>query len=259
MTRTWTSSAISVSIAVPHPGGPRELSALVGDLFAFKLERGRPLWEVWFIEGLEGGRIGLLLKVHHSLVDGVHATRLYEVLFDLDPAAPSRPARHARGRARADPVGVGDGPASAAPAGDDPAARRRARPDTSAAPLSGWRAFVSRGNGRRPPSPSRRRARRSTGPSRRIADFAFCSLPLADIKAIKNAFSLTVNDVVLGICTGALRHYLADRGELPSRPLIAQIPVAVHGDDDDPVGQRGRGDGRRPCPHTSTTPASGSG
>src|ERR1019366_7745677 len=76
------------SIGVPQPGGPRELSALVGDLFAFKLERGRPLWEIWFIEGLEDGRVGLLLKVHHSLVDGVRATRLYEVLFDLDPDAP---------------------------------------------------------------------------------------------------------------------------------------------------------------------------
>jgi WS/DGAT/MGAT family acyltransferase len=60
--------------------------------------------------------------------------------------------------------------------------------------------------------------------------FAYCSVPLSGVKTIKNAFSVTVNDVVLGICTGALRRYLADRGELPGKPLIAQIPVAVHVD-----------------------------
>ena len=71
--------------------------------------------------------------------------------------------------------------------------------------------------------------------------FAYCSVPLSEVKTIKNAFSVTVNDVVLGICAGALRRYLADRDELPSRPLIARIPVAVHVDDggDSSGGARG--------------------
>ncbi len=222
-------------IAVPHPGGPRELSTLVGDLFAFKLERGRPLWEVWFIEGLEGGRIGLLLKVHHSLVDGVHATRLYQVLFDLDPAAPL------------DRPDTPEVTLERIPSAWEMALR--ALPRLATTPL---RAVRTAGYmGRSVLRVARFRVSREwsaatfpfqaprTSLNRAITahrDFAFCSLPLADVKAIKNAFSLTVNDVVLGICTGALRHYLADRGELPHKPLIAQIPVAVHADDDDPWG-----------------------
>ena len=74
-------------VGVPAPGGPRELGALVGDLLAHKVEPDRPLWEVWFIEGLEDGRVALLTKMHHCLADGVRGARIYEVLYDLEPGA----------------------------------------------------------------------------------------------------------------------------------------------------------------------------
>src|SRR5664280_2496846 len=174
------------SVGVPAPGGPLQLGALVGELLAYKLEPGRPLWEVWFIEGLEDGRVALLTKMHHCLADGVRGARMYEVLYDPEPGAPlDRPDT---------PLVQGE----RIPPGWEMALR--ALPRLAGTPLRG---------------------------------FAYFSVPLSGVKAIKSAFAVTVNDVVLGICAGALRRYLADRGELPGKPLIAQIPVAVHVDDGD--------------------------
>src|SRR5664280_1326380 len=173
------------SVGVPAPGGPRELGALVGDLLAYKLEPGRPLWEVWFIDGLEEGRVALLTKMHHCLADGVRGT-------------PLRAARTS-GHLSRSALGV---------------LHVRGSPEWPTVTL--------------PFQAPRTSLNRSITPHR---GFAYCSVPLSGVKAIKNVFSVTVNDVVLGICAGALRRYLADRGELPDKPLIAQIPVAVHVDD----------------------------
>jgi len=216
-------------VGVPPPGGPRELGALAGDLFGYKLERDRPLWEIWFLEGLEDGRVGLLVKVHHSLVDGARGARLYEVLFDLDPGAPF------------------DRPGTPEIAGERIPPRwemaLRALPRLAGTPLraartaghlggSALRMLRFRGSPEWPAATFPFQAP-PTSLNHAITahrDFAFCSVPLAGVKTIKNVFSVSVNDVVLGICAGALRRYLADRGELPDKPLIAQIPVAVHVD-----------------------------
>ena len=243
-------------VGVPPPGGPRELGALVGDLFGYKLERDRPLWEMWFIEGLEDGRVGLLVKVHHSLVDGARGARLYEVLFDLDPGAPF------------DRPGTPEIAAERIPSEWEMALR--ALPRLAGTPLraartaghlggSALRMLRFRGSAEWPTATFPFQAP-PTSLNHAITahrDFAFCSVPLAGVKTIKNVFSVTVNDVVLGICAGALRRYLADRGELPDKPLIAQIPVAVHVDDggDPPggAGERGGRDGCRPG-HTARGP-----
>ena len=218
------------SVGVPAPGGPRELGALVGDLFGYKLERDRPLWEIWFIEGLEDGRVGLLVKVHHALVDGVRGARLYEVLFDLDPGAPF------------DRPGTPEIAAERIPPGWEMALR--ALPRLAGTPLRAARTaghlggsalgmLRFRGSADWPAATFPFQAPHTSlnhaiTPHR---GFAFCSVPLSGVKTIKNAFAVSVNDVVLGICAGALRRYLADRGELPDKALIAQIPVAVHVDD----------------------------
>ncbi len=217
-------------VGVPAPGGPRELGALVGDLLAYKLERGRPLWEIWFIDGLEDGRVALLTKMHHCLADGVRGARLYEVFYDLDPGAPlERPDTRVLQGERIAPGWE---------------MTLRAVPRLMGTPLRAARAsvYLSRSALRMlrlraspewlamtlPFQAPRTSLNRSITAHR---GFAYCSVPLSGVKAIKNAFSVTVNDVVLGICTGALRRYLADRGELPGKPLIAQIPIAVHVND----------------------------
>jgi diacylglycerol O-acyltransferase / wax synthase len=219
-------------VGVPPPGGARELGALVGDLFAYNLERGRPLWETWFIEGIEDGRVGLLVKVHHSLVDGVRGARLYELLFDLAPDAPF--VRPDTPEVRGERV----------PSEWEMALR--ALPRLATTPLRAARTAEHMGRlalrmlrfhgspewpaATFPFQAPRTSLNQAITPHR---GFAFCSVPLSGVKAITHAFSVTVNDVVLGICAGALRLYLADRGELPAKPLIAQIPVAVHVDGSD--------------------------
>ncbi|MGZ8752621.1 MAG: wax ester/triacylglycerol synthase domain-containing protein, partial [Acidimicrobiia bacterium] len=75
-------------VGVPAPGGMREVASLAGHLFSSPLSRGGPLWEIWVLEGLEGSHVGLLVKVHHALMDGIRGARLFEALFDLEPDAP---------------------------------------------------------------------------------------------------------------------------------------------------------------------------
>ena len=83
-------------IAVPSPGTMRELGELAGHLYASHLDRRKPLWEAWFIEGLERGKVALLVKTHHCLIDGASGAGLGEMLFDVEPDPPPRvPARKA--------------------------------------------------------------------------------------------------------------------------------------------------------------------
>jgi WS/DGAT/MGAT family acyltransferase len=218
------------SATLPAPGGLRELSAFAGGVLSRKLDRTRPLWEMWVVDGLEHRQVALVMKVHHACMDGVRGMQLYDVLFDLTPDAPlDRPGIPTRG---AEPNPLPSRVALARAAVSD-VARIPVRALRTGGALVGAAARMvglARSAERRnvvlpfssPTSPFNGRLT----PARSVA---FCSIPVDEVKVVRRQYGVTFNDVVLGACTGALRTALLDRGIAPARPLIAQLPVGVHG------------------------------
>ena len=193
------------STALPSPGTREQLSTLVGRLSAIPLDRTRPLWEVWVIEGLEDGNVAVLSKVHHAAIDGASGNEMTVALLDLTPEiaehepdeewVPDRvPDRRRAARLRGDLAGP---PARAGWRG------RSARP-----PAARWRCGAATASSRTsqpPPSPfSAPRTSFNTAITPRRS-FAYTSVSLPTVKAVKNATGATVNDVVLALCAGALR------------------------------------------------------
>lgn len=214
-------------LAVPAPGTARELRELCGHLAGIPLDRSRPLWEMWVIEGLEGGQVAVFTKMHHASVDGVSGANLVSHLCSLEPDAPLLDLAP-KGESPPDPPGdwelFGRGllnnltkPVKAVRLVAPTASLltktiQRARTGTAmAAPLTAPRTSFNGNIG----------SRRSVG---------YADLSLDTIKEIRHAVEgATVNDVVLALSGGALRRYLEDRGALPAASLLASVPVSVHG------------------------------
>jgi diacylglycerol O-acyltransferase / wax synthase len=220
-------------IALPAPGGDRELANLVGHLMAIPLDRSRPLWEMWIIEGVAGGKFASFTKTHHAAIDGVSGNEMTVALLDLTPEI----TRHEAPEWVADKVptdmellsyavtSLSRQPVAAAKAARRTVEgiltqRRHARqPDVEPPPASG-------------PVPSTSFNKAIT-PRR---SYAFKTVSLSDVKAIKNATGATVNDVVLALCGGALKKYLDHIGEKPDASLVAMVPVSVRTDDEQGAG-----------------------
>ncbi|HUI04759.1 MAG TPA: wax ester/triacylglycerol synthase family O-acyltransferase [Acidimicrobiales bacterium] len=212
--------------AVPAPGGIDELAQFVGDVCSRQLDRTKPLWEMYIVEGLRGGRVAMVTKIHHCTIDGVSGSELLAQLFDLEPA----------------PGASGSEPAPATGEGQLPSelqlvARslltRAIRPFgitklawRTGKALMDVRRVRAQGTGRAalPLTAPRTSLNAAITPHRKVA---FSSIALDDAKRVKRACGTTVNDVVLAVCTGALRRYLRDRHELPDGPLVATVPVSV--------------------------------
>lgn len=219
-------------IGVPSPGGPREAAETVGQILSTQLDRRHPLWEIWYVDGLVNGRVGLVMKYHHCLLDGVAGSGMASLLFDFEQspqkseipalppaepepsdayfflqnlvssvAAPWRAARYSVRLARRGVDAIGYALSS------------RLKPDVSAM-MQAPRTSFNRSIG----------ARRS---------MAFASVALRDVKALREHYDVKVNDIVLALCSGALRVYLDDRNELPDRTLTAGVPVSTRTQGDD--------------------------
>jgi len=223
-------------LALPSPGSDAQLAEQVARLHARPLDRSRPLWEIYLITGLAGGRAAVYSKIHHSAIDGVSGTELLTLLFDLDPSGRELPAsapfRPERRPAMAALAVLAAARLAWRPVQTVRVANEVVRLLPALAPavstLVGGMLGLGRGDGAVIPSmPGRAPAtpfNKQITPHRR---FAFRSVDLGSVKTVKNAFGVSVNDVVMAMCAGALRRWLADRGALPAEPLVAMIPVSV--------------------------------
>jgi diacylglycerol O-acyltransferase len=221
--------------ALPSPGSEEQLRALAARVHSQALDRSKPLWEMWLVQGLEGGRFALLSKTHHALVDGVAGVDLATVLFDATPEpaevehaeTPWRPrptpsaldmaARGVRGLVALPFGAAGRAVAAAAHPGE-------ALHDTREA-LEGLGEVVWAGMNPAPDTP----LNVEIGPHRRLV---WVRHELSDFKRVKDAFGGTVNDVVLTVVAGALQKWLRSRGvRTEGLELRALVPVSIRGRD----------------------------
>jgi WS/DGAT/MGAT family acyltransferase len=220
-------------VAVPSPGSMAELTDLASYLFARPLDRSLPLWEMFFIEGLQGGRVAMLWKVHHCMMDGVSGAGLVELLFDLQPVPGERPLVSVDERAEA---GSNVGWATMAQRAVGNAARRRIAMlkhlrnvgQTLAGQVSSDGAS---GVGSAPKAPFNG----VVGMQRSVAT---ARISLERVKTLKTELGVTVNDVVLALTSDSVRRYLKSRGELPSESLVAAVPVSLRDEGDKSIGNK---------------------
>ena len=207
---------------LPAPGGDTELLDWMADFYSHRLDRSRPLWEITLLDGLAAGRWALVTKVHHCLVDGVSGVSVTNLILDDSPE--SSPAGDT---ARSAPT-----PATSAPRDRPPLVRgARAGIDLALHPgrireaveqAVGLARFIVHDELIPAPHTS---LNVPIGGNRRMT---FVSAPLADLKAVKSRLGGSVNDVVLAVAAGGLRHLLLSRGEsLPDRGVRVMVPVNV--------------------------------
>jgi diacylglycerol O-acyltransferase len=212
--------------AVPSPGGMRELAEFAADISSRQLHRDRPLWEMWIVEGLEGGKIALVTKMHHSTIDGVSGAELLGILFDLEPNPPSPPPGIEYEIDTRIPSDIELVAQALMARAIRPIEITRTAYRTGQAVLGVRRVRQGQSSGKAalPLSAPRTSMNVAVTGRRKVA---YAAANLGDVKRLKNAMGTTVNDVVLAMCAGALRSYLLAGDELPDIPLVAVVPVSV--------------------------------
>lgn len=234
-------------LALPEPGDERQLAEQVARLHARRLDRAHPLWEMYVISGLAGGHVALFTKVHHAAVDGLSGAEILAALLDLSPEGrdlpepdPAPPAHEVPGQLGMLARGVAGLPRQplralrglprtlahldanpafrVVPGARQVAAAVRALPGVDVHTPDGG--FLEMPQAKAP----RTVFNAPLSAHRRVA---YSRLPLADVKTVKNALGVTVNDVVVTVCAAAVRRVLADAGELPDEALVALVPLSV--------------------------------
>ncbi|MFE3957534.1 wax ester/triacylglycerol synthase family O-acyltransferase [Nocardia sp. NPDC059091] len=203
-------------IRLPDGADDRELADYVARRHGQPLDRSRPLWECHLVSGLSGGRQAVYTKVHHAVIDGVSAAEIMAAIFDIceTPSAALPSTREVRRGRTPSTVEM----------------LARSLPNALTRPATRFRAAV-----RAVPTLLRSADDLRTkhpdvpfnGPLTSARSVAYTSLPLDAVKTIKNSVDGTVNDVVMALCTTALRSWMRDRGFATDRPLLAAIPVSV--------------------------------
>jgi WS/DGAT/MGAT family acyltransferase len=217
--------------ALPSPGSEEQLRNLAARIHSQQLDRNKPLWEVWLVQGLQDGRFALIFKTHHALVDGVSGVDLGTVLFDLSPVPqpvlhegepwvpqpePSAAQLAARGL-----LGLARTPLDLAARALAAAGRPQETLESAREAVEGIAEVAWAGLNPAPPSP----LNVPIGPHRRIA---FVRGELEDFKRVKNAFGGTVNDVMLTAVAGGLRRWLQSRGvRVEGMELRGLVPVSI--------------------------------
>jgi|SRR5271166_521113 len=215
-------------VGVPPPGGRRDLAEICGYIAGLPLDRDRPLWEMWVLEG--GARddaLTVMLKVHHAMVDGIAGANLLTKLCSPQPDAP--PPRPVAGAGGAHPLQI-------AASGLMGFAKRPLRLATvlPATALTLAQTLLRARDGQTMAAPFSAPPTSFNGALSRHRSIAYTQLDMRDVKRVKNRFGVTVNDVVVALCAGVLRRFLLERGELPDNPLVATVPVSVHGKSERP-------------------------
>lgn len=211
------------------PGDERALAETVGEIASRPLNRHRPLWEMWVVEGLRDERVALVVKMHHSTIDGVSGANLMGHFFDLDPTTSPPAVAAAPLRTHRAPSTVALLSRALRQRLTEPADILRLVPETAYRLGTSLLQMARTGDTQTPmakPFTAPRTSFNASVSAERCV--AFVDVSLADVKAVKSAFGVTVNDVVTAVVGGALRRYLEDRGELPDKSLIAAEPVSVH-------------------------------
>ncbi len=221
--------------SLPRPGSEAQLKKLAGRVMAQHLDRERPLWELWIVEGLAGDRFAIISKIHHCMIDGLSGVDLSQILQSPDPSATEiveAPRFH---------------PRPAPSRGELLADALRWRLATPLRALRSLRALQRETDDLRAELEARWRAIRSlygegmekvsdtpiNGANSPHRSFDWWRLPLADVKALRRALGATVNDVVLTIVTGAFRDYLARRGCDPvGLDFRIQAPVSIRNEEE---------------------------
>jgi diacylglycerol O-acyltransferase / wax synthase len=225
--------------ALPSPGGQRELGQLIARLHSQPLDLSRPPWEFHVIEGLEGGRFAIYLKMHHSLIDGISGVRMLtqcmsedrEQSVSLPPFWSPGLGKHCKTRPAPPPLtldGVLDSVKGTI------GSQLRSAPQL----LKAFASMVA------PPAEAEGALRVPFEAPKSIMNgrirgqrrVATQQIPLERLKAVARAGGCTLNDVVLALCGGALRRFLLDEDALPDAPLTAGVPVSVRPADDEGAG-----------------------
>jgi diacylglycerol O-acyltransferase len=227
--------------ALPAPGSEEQLRNIAGRLFSQSLDRSKPLWELWLVQGLEKNRFAIINKTHHALVDGVAGVDIATVIFDLKPVpeptepdrdwVPSPPPSSAELAAR----GIAE-------VAESPVKLTRRAVRAAAHPLRATRKVAEASEALAEvawnftnPAPDVP-LNTQIGSHRR---FSWTKCQLEDFKRIKSAFGGTVNDVVLTVVSGALRSWLRSRGiKTEGLELRALVPVSIRAEDEHGLGNR---------------------